>query len=519
MNIGFVNIYSYRPHVEHLYFLAHTMQQGGAHIFALTCDGSFNSCYSKILKDKGCLTECSKCIIGGVRSFPFQNISSIKKITSSQILSDGELEQSLSSSAATLTRIACENDLNDSQLKNIREQLKKNAFATFHSTIRWIEDNKLDAVICFNGRMDMTRMITLACERLGVPYITHERTWFGHGIQLIPNGNCLSLIPINQLTSSYENKPLLQHQAELAGDLLARRFLKSNDLEWRVYNRAAEKTVWPVEHSGERILLLPSSWNEFAMHPEWKTEWKDPLDALDAFFETYHVSANQIVLRCHPNWAENIGRINGNKISKHYLDWAKKRGIYCIAPDQKVDTYDLIQEADTVVLNGGSSAIEAAACGKIVFNLGHMTYETAKFCHTMTSYSDFSTAISNSKLLTVENRHRSNLRYVYTHAARYPQFTNHVRAISTTQYKYYDGVDHQKLFDIIKSGQLKADDVTFSDMNEHENVLIEKLIDRDWKSMVINTTQDSDTHRLAIQRRASMRWVDRVRTLMPLGDR
>ena len=519
MNIGFVNIYSYRPHVEHLYFLAHTMQQGGANIFALTCDGSINSCYSKILKDKGALTECSKCIVGGVRSFPFQNISSIKKTVSSQILSVDELEQNLTSSAATLTRIACEKDLNDFQLKNIREQLKANAFSTFHSTVRWIEDNKIDAVICFNGRIDMTRMITLACERLGVPYITHERTWFGHGIQLIPNGNCLSLIPINQLTSSYEDKPLLKHQADLAGDLLARRFLKSNDLEWRVYNRAAEKAVWPVVHSGERILLLPSSWNEFAMHPEWKTEWQDPLDGLDAFFDTYQVSANQIVLRCHPNWAENIGRIGGKKISKHYQDWAKKRGIYCIASDQKVDTYDLIQEADTVVLNGGSSAIEAAACGKTVFNLGHMTYEAATFCHTMTSYSDFNNAILNSKLLTVKNRHRSNLRYIYTHAARYPQFTNYVRAISTTHYKYYDGLDHNRLFNIIKSGRLEADDSTFSNTDEHENSLIDKLMGRDWKSLVLHPEQDTFSELLPIQRRASMRWVDRVRMLMPLGDR
>lgn len=519
MNIGFVNIYSYRPHVEHLYFLAHTMQQGGANIFALTCDGSFNSCYSKILKDKGCLTECSKCIIGGVRSFPFQNIFSIKKTISSQILSNDELEQNLTSSAATLTRIACENDLNDFQLRNIREQLKKNAIATFHSTVRWIEDNKIDAVICFNGRIDMTRMITLACERLGIPYITHERTWFGHGIQLIPNANCLSLKPINQLTSSYEDKPLLQYQADLAGDILARRFLKSNDLEWRVYNRAAEKTEWPIVHSGEKILLLPSSWNEFAMHPEWKTEWKDPLDALDAFFETYQVTANQIVLRCHPNWAESIGRINGNKISKHYLEWAKKRGIYCITPEQKVDTYDLIQAADTVVLNGGSSAIEAAACGKTVFNLGHMTYEAAKFCNTMTSYSDFSNAILNSRQLTVVDRHRSNLRYIYTHAARYPQYTNYVRAISTTHYKYYDGVDHQRLFDIIKSGQLKADDAAYSDTNEHEDTLIDRLMKRDWKSLILHSEQSAHLKLLPIQRRSSMRWLDSVRNLMPLGDR
>ena len=70
----------------------------------------------------------------------------------------------------------------------------------------WIFD-KIEGIITFNGRMDITQGITYACEKNDIPYITLERTR-DHGILLKPNENCLGLKEINRLNKIFINKPL-----------------------------------------------------------------------------------------------------------------------------------------------------------------------------------------------------------------------------------------------------------------------------------------------------------------------
>ena len=50
MNIGFVNIFSFRPHVEHLNFLQAVLKKSGHDTFFLTCDSSVSNCYAQAIK-------------------------------------------------------------------------------------------------------------------------------------------------------------------------------------------------------------------------------------------------------------------------------------------------------------------------------------------------------------------------------------------------------------------------------------------------------------------------------------
>ena len=516
MRIGFSNIYSFRPHVEHLYFLSLLMRQAGHEVFFLVCDGSVSNCYPRALKGTSKLTECPKCILGGMRSYPVGRVTSISESASN--LHVDVLDHLALSSSCTLNRTESDSDWFVPEVVAVRKSLYRPITSVYETTMRWIKRNSLDAVICFNGRMDLTRALTYACERSDIPYLTHERTWFGDGLYLIPNANCLSIEPVNKMIIEFESKPLSFNQARLAGKLAGERFLQRNSLEWRVYNKNPEPTPWPLSSPGPRVLVLPSSRNEFAGHDEWKSGWSDNTQALDDYLVAFSIQPEQVVVRCHPNWAENIGKVGGEKSLNLYLDWTKKRGIYCISSEQKSNTYDLIQQADIVVMNGGSSAVEAGVCGKQVICLGPVNYENAGFVRAFRDTESLS-KIGAVREIDPDTVIRKTLRFLYLSARRFPQYIDNIRAVTTTQYAYFEGAAAERLVAMFETGTVVADDTSYaSDMLE-ENQVIELIKRKAWSQLADYQALYSDLKPLQVERRIGLRWVDTVRAKLPLGDR
>jgi hypothetical protein len=366
--------------------------------------------------------------------------------------------------------------------------------------------------------MDLTRAVIYACESMGIPYVTHERTWFGHGIQLIPNGNCLSLAPIKAVSKEFREIALTRAQARHAAKLVADRFLRKSQLEWRVYNENPEVSRWPLTSSGARVLVLPSSKNEVAGHPDWKTGWTDNTLALDDFFEAFSINVDQVVVRCHPNWAENIGNISGHRALEVYRNWARDRGIHLISSEDKANTYDLIQQADIVVLNGGSSAVEAGVCGKQVICLGPAIYAEGGFARMFYDRESLYHPAAKERLAPRDVIRRT-LRFLYSADRRHPQYVDFVRARQTVNYQYYEGADPERLVRIIESGRIEADDSTVAHRRDAEDDVVALLEDRDWRELSKFTAPEQSRKRLEISRRPSLQWVDTFRARFALGDR
>ncbi|NYT38024.1 capsule biosynthesis protein [Allopusillimonas soli] len=518
MKIGLTNIYSFRPHVEHLYYLSLLLRQAGHEVAYLTCDSSVATCYPRILKNTGRARECSKCMLGGVRSYPARDITSLSSSPRGSSLPHDVLQQLAHSSAATLTRTESAQDYHLPEVAKIRAELEEPINQAYQAAMAWIERKQLDAVICFNGRMDLTRGITFACEKAGIPFLTHERTWFGDGLRLIPNENCLSVRALSELAREFDNRPLTSRQARIAGKLIGDRFLQRNSLEWRLYNRNPLPAEWPLPDAGARVLVLPSSKNEFAGHPEWVSDWADNTHALDDFFDAFGIGPRQVVLRCHPNWGEAIGKVTGERSKAHYYKWASDRGIHCIRSEDKASTYDLIQQADIVVMNGGSSAVEAGACGKQVFCLGPASYQAAGFLKTIMTREDLALPEFHEPL-DREDVLRKTLRYVYLRYGRFAQYVEYVRAESTTKYAYYRGADPDRLLSMMQSNRIYADDPVFADSLDDETEVVSMLNDKNWAALAAYVNQRPDLEPLYVGRRKGLRWIDDFRAKLPRGDR
>lgn len=514
MRIGFVNIYSWRPHVEHLYYLAHLAREAGHETAFLTCDSSVHICYSRLLRNRSRVTECPSCMAGGVRSYPVRNVTSLTGLSDSrQRPTSADLALS---SAATLTRIESPAELADPEVVGISDALGDAVTRAYDGARRWFDKERLDALVCFNGRIDMTAAVVRAAADAGLPFVTHERSWFGDGLSLNPNANCLSIRAIGALSTQFADRPLRKEQAAHAARLVAARFLQKNSLEWKVYNKDARHTNWPVDAPGPRVLVLPSSKNEFMGLSEWQAEWSDNTDALDEFFAAMAIHPGQAVVRCHPNWAEHIGVVTGEKSLNHYKKWCADRRIHCISSEEKHSTYDLIQQADIVVLNGGSAAVEAGVCGKRIFSLGPAFYQQGGFAEIVSSRADLA-RVSMAAPRDPDEVIRRTLRFVYVAARRFPQFNHQVRARETVRYDYFDGAGFERVEHMLRTGEVLADDATFAEDQSGEDEIVAEVRARRWENLVGHVEDRPVVSPLDIGRRRGLRWIDDLRRRMVIG--
>jgi len=515
MNIGFASVYSFRPHVEHLSYLADLVREAGHAPFFLTCDSQFSMCYARALKRTFALSECPKCIIGGIRSFQRGNVDSFS-VRGSGCLPAHRARNTVESSALTLLRTETRDDIKRPEVQEAIEALVPTAERAYASTRAWIEQRKLQAIVVFNGRMDATRAMIEAALDLSVPYVTMERTWFSDGLQLIPNANCLDLRHLERLNWDFSDKPLTERQAGRAARYLSARLLGRNLNEWRVYNRKATSLPWPTKGDSPKVLILPGSRNEVDGHLDWRHDWSDFGQALDAIFETLGLDTQSAVLRCHPNWGERIGARTGELSEMFYTQWASRRRVHCIGSRERGSTNDLIAQAELVIVTGGSAAFEAGALGKPVISLSPATYLGANCCCFVTG-PEMLRSLSEIWSMPAKDIARQTLRYGYTHLCRMPQYFDYVKAVKPTHYQYFPGADPERLLRMLTTGRLEADDATFAVNTSAEDCILAAIAERRWE-MLFSFQEDAPHGSLKVQRRPALRWIDAARELLPRGD-
>ncbi|HEY8049497.1 MAG TPA: hypothetical protein VIE63_10015 [Ramlibacter sp.] len=526
LRIGFATVYAWRPHVEHLMFLAGLAKQAGHETFFLACDADLPACYTREIRDvRPDWMECLLCRVGGVRSYTGSNVSSIGALAGA-----GEaprLEQAqdwAKSSASTLGRFESAGDYMLPQFAQIRDRLAPSVQRAYAAASAWIARERLDAVCLFNGRMDATRGIFEAAKASGTRFVSMERTWFGDGLQLLPEENCLGLRPVHAMVGEWRDKALTRAQAAHAAARVAARLTRTNFTEWRAYNTQAARATWPVEGGSRRILLLPGSLNEIWGDPNWESAWPDPTQAYDAIIRHLRLEPRDLVLRCHPNWGERIGKADGHMPERHYTDWARSRGVHVIASRETTSTMDLIAQCDAIVVASGSAALEAAAMGKQVIATAPSIYSEAGFRTDASEPGKVDDLVLQVDLpgpeqaLAQEKLRRLALRFCYTMSRRLPQYAQHVRAVSSSAYRYPPGADPQRFIDLLRTGVLRADDDAFAASQADEDDVIVKMAQGRWSELVAPPVPASEDAR-RVHRRWLLRPVDYIREKMPVGDR
>jgi hypothetical protein len=521
LRVGFSTIYSWRPHVEHAYFLAGLLKKAGHQTFFLTCDADLQTCYTQELRGQAPWRECLKCRAGGVRSYTDQNVESLGRYPASN---ETVPRDWAASSASTLGRFESNTDYESEEFEHLVSRLHPVVQRSYDAARAWIQKNKLDAVCVFNGRMDATRGIFEAAKSLGVLVVSLERTWFGDGLQLYPEESCIGLNSVHRLMAEWAESPLTESQAICAASYAARRFLKKNEKEWRAYNINSKESVWPVAGAKRRLLLLPSSRNEIWGHADWVPGWAEPTDAYDALIVRFGLQPTDLVLRCHPNWSETIGRTGGEKAENYYLSWAKQRGVHVILSADNSSTLDLIQQCDGIVVSNGSAALEAGILGKQIISTAPSIYQNAGFRDSAMSMDELDSLKLHESLsadeLAMKKSHiaKQTLRFAYTMMHRIPQYTEFVRTETTTKFNYDTAADPQRFIDLLRTGELRADDLTYSESSSSENEVLKMIEEGNWQQ-ILDKLSIKKMPTGKVKRRWLFEPINLVRNLMPIGDK
>jgi hypothetical protein len=527
MRIGFTSIYAWRPHVEHLYFAAQLARQDGHEVRFLACDGDLPTCYTRELRShRPDALECLKCRIGGVRSFAGRDVAGIGALQGDAGGVPGRAVEWGLSSAATIERIETRDEFASPSVTQRAAALSRAAQLTYTAARRWIERERLDAMCLFNGRMDATRGVLEAAIDAGVPFVSMERTWFSHGLQLLPAESCLGLRSVHRLMRDWRDVPLTHEQARRAGARIASRFVGRNVTEWRTYNPSAIHNPWPSA-GRRRVLVLPSSRNEVWGHADWTPQWSDYAEALDAVMDHLGLSGDEVVLRCHPNWGERIGPYDGSASERHFTAWAMRRGIHVVPSRDRTSTLGLIGQCDAVIVSGGSSALEAGILGRQVIGICPSTYACAGLedsVHGPASLGDLRLDVDRdeaSRAGRAQYRKQRTLRYCHTMVYRIPQYVPYVRAITTTRYEYRPGADPHRLSKLLRTGILEPDDPEAATSSAGEDDVLALIEARRWEDLAFDPPlpeSPASEKYVDVRRRPLFRPIDGLRDRMARGD-
>jgi hypothetical protein len=265
-------------------------------------------------------------------------------------------------------------------------------------------------------------------------------------------------------------------------------------------------------------LILPGSRNEYEGHPDFAVRWEDATVAMDAVLAHLALNPRDCVMRCHPNWAERIGRNTGWRSEQHWASWAERRGIHVIRSADRANTYGLIADADYILVNGSTAGVDAAAQGRRVICVGHATYERAGFSVHLYGPDDCS-LLDRLGPHDAERTARLALRYVYTHGRRFAQFWNVVRGLTTLRYEYYEGADAERVVRLCRFARVDADDDRSAADARAEDVVVAKMLAGQWDQLGRWQEPRAGWTRRKIQRRAGLRWLDDARAVFAPGDR
>jgi hypothetical protein len=248
---------------------------------------------------------------------------------------------------------------------------------------RYLAAHAVDSALLFNGRQSITRVAFELLQQHGVRVLTHETPFFQPGHLMVkPNARCWSPQPFADFWRLWGDVPLTRAALEQTMKwLISRRYGRS--LTWYAYNRSVTwdrslKQQLNLTKGKKLLALFTSSTEETAGDKELEgayelqsvwvqdvVEWvKDRNDA-------------ELVIRVHPHLAGNSGLTRANDEFHFYEEMkaAAPRNTRIVMPDQPLNSYALMDEADVGLTFGSSTGIEMAMLGKPVVLASRNFYE------------------------------------------------------------------------------------------------------------------------------------------------
>jgi hypothetical protein len=448
-------------------FLFEQAKLQGHEVFFAECNGAVKVCSQRL--DRGLLgrhTACLKCRVGGLSGYLSEAPDDLSKYGYSEEGFQSDPHYAAIATLSVMRGVADIGQLEEPVFKDQSRQLQSSIDVMTKAGESWIKERKLDAVFIYNGRLDLTNAILLAAQSLNVPVFTVERSWSGNGIQINAEGTPLQLERHHEMVEHWSNYPLTAAQINMACRFISDRFRKTSIGEFKQWN-ADQKMGLAKTHSGCWV-YLPSSIFERIGHPDWHSDWKSDLTALEHLLSERIITRAQLVVRGHPQWLDLTP-----ETQEKYRRWCDREKVVYLDSENKVNTQELISSSEGVIVNGSSTALEAGMLGKKIINLSPTFYEKGGFCVNLKGPSDVLNFSRRPAWIESDEVVIRCLRAIYTINYRYMQFTNSITARNSYDYSF-NSIDSKKYFeDLVLRRRTPSADDSYSESDIDEKKFIE----------------------------------------------
>ena len=294
--------------------------------------------------------------------------------------------------AGSICAIAGEDGVKqDAALLDIANSLARSYIASYHiaGCVEQICEKKFDYVLVFNGRFPWIRGATHHFRDSGSKILYHERG---------PSKDrfYVSTVEPQKRVNSQIDCRLIWKRCGASEDAcrIGRSFFESQregaDQNWvsfssnqkrgissRLIREARNKST-----SGKVVVYFSSSENELlAIKDFWNKEcnrnfeWQDQRDAIAHLANACTELGHQLIVRIHPHMRKKTERVRKEWDSMSFLSDGERNIVTIIPSASRASSYELIDDADFVVVEGSTIGIEAVYWNKRTILVGHSYYD------------------------------------------------------------------------------------------------------------------------------------------------
>jgi hypothetical protein len=390
------------PHLEtELEIMERLLQQGNT-IYWMICKGDFQACFHN---PEHQLMHCKVChsrVTNGlsVLKNTVENHQNLHVLRYDQFLT---LEQFKSHGYPTASHFATKKALKAHYYKDY-----DNGMATMSSLVSYTRDHepdldkyqdfitrglltgaylyeafelvldkiKPDLTIIFNGRFIENRPLLRVCEKRKVDYATHERGGKMNNFLFRINSIPHSFEAITQeIQTLWENGS--PDNREAIGEKFYNKRVKRIEDAWYSFTKNQNYGQLPEsfkDNTNKKIItIFNSSLDEYEGLSGFGPKFYDnDNEGILAICESLKAFPDiKLYLRVHPN----LKGIN-NTQNRFINEKIKASNIEVIAPEDSVDSYELVAKSDIIMVFTSTVGIEAAFAGKKVVLLGRAAYQS-----------------------------------------------------------------------------------------------------------------------------------------------
>ena len=310
-----------------------------------------------------------------IRDLDLPDFSSIQELKDFEI-DNIDIGMTVASSLISMTREA-EPDMNNF-IKFIHENISV-SIAIYDAIKHHLLQIEPDVFYLFNGRFAAFRPALRTAQYLGIKTFVHERAGVLERYTLIEDTYPHDIeYQKTQIEKYWNDERSYTEKEKLAKQWFNNR-RGGKDQSWYSFTKLQEKGNLPdgFDSSRRNIAIYVSSQDEFEAIGGWQNPiYKNQSDAINRIINSNTDTNIRFYVRIHPN----LKGLNNTQTQELY--GLKGSNLSVIPADSKIDSYELMDACEKVIVFGSTMGIESVFWGKPSILVGRSFYEGVQGCYT-----------------------------------------------------------------------------------------------------------------------------------------